>query len=72
MAPNPSGKANEGASSGVGETLSEKLNRNDGVIKPPEDTTPGMNIPAPAPDAGSMPVIPPPGSPGNPSNVRPK
>src|SRR5688572_28624351 len=54
------------------EPLSDKLGRTDGVITPPSDTTPSMTVPAPVPDPGTTPVIPPPGSPGNPSPVRPK
>src|SRR5688500_9004896 len=54
------------------EPLSDKLGRTDGVITPPLDTTPSMTVPAPVPDPGTTPVIPPPGTPGNPSPVRPK
>jgi hypothetical protein len=54
------------------EPLSDRLGRDDGVIAPPPDVDPKMNVPAPAPDPGTTPVIPPPGSPGNPSPVRPK
>jgi hypothetical protein len=50
-------------------TLSEKLGQTNGVICPP-DIDAGMQ--APTPDAGSTPVIPPPGSPGGNPNVRPK
>jgi hypothetical protein len=46
-----------------GENLSDKLNQTDGVIKPPADTDPAMH--KPAPDTGTMPVIPPPGTPGS-------
>jgi hypothetical protein len=53
------------------ETLSDRLGRTGGVIRPPNDIAPGMNIPAPVPNPRT-PVIPPPGSPGNPSPVIPK
>jgi len=52
-----------------GENLSDKLARTDGVICP-ENVDP--SIKAPTPDAGKMPVIPPPGSPGGDPTVRPK
>ncbi|KAB0267654.1 hypothetical protein [Microvirga brassicacearum] len=48
----------------TGSTLSDKLRRSDGVIRPPVDATPEMTVPAPVPDPGTTPVIPPPGSPG--------
>ena len=46
-------------------TLSDKLQRSDGIIRPPVDATPDMNVPAPVPEPGTTPVIPPPGSPGS-------
>jgi hypothetical protein len=51
------------------ETLSQKLEQTDGVICPP-DIDPDIKIPTP--QAGRMPVIPPPGSPGGDPTVRPK
>jgi hypothetical protein len=51
------------------QTLSEKLGQTDGVICPP-DIDP--DIRAPTPQAGPMPIIPPPGSPGGDPTVRPK
>ena len=55
----------------TGETsLSEKLARSDGVICPPANVDP--EIKAATPPGGSMPVIPPPGSPGGDQSVRPK
>jgi hypothetical protein len=54
----------------TGESLSEKLARTDGVICPPNVDP---DIRAPAPDVGAkMPVIPPPGSPGGDTTIRPK
>jgi hypothetical protein len=60
-APRPSGPANQ--------TLSEKLEQTDGVLCPP-DIDPDIKVPTP--QAGPMPVIPPPGSPGGDPTVRPK
>jgi hypothetical protein len=60
------------AGAAPGESLSEQLERNEGVIQPPPGTDPEIHVPAPDPDPGTTPVIPPPGSPGNPSDVRPK
>ncbi len=51
------------------ETLSDKLAQTDGVICPPNIDA---DIKAPTPQGGPMPVIPPPGSPGGDSSVRPK
>ena len=58
-----------GATTGAGENLSDKLARTDGVICPPNVDP---EIRAPTPDAGRTPVIPPPGSPGGDQSVRPK
>jgi hypothetical protein len=51
------------------QTLSDKLAQTDGVICPPNIDS---DIKAPTPQGGPMPVIPPPGSPGGDSSVRPK
>ena len=51
------------------QSLSDKLARSNGVICPPE-VDPHMNTPAP--QGGSTPVIPPPGSPGSNPKVQPK
>jgi hypothetical protein len=64
-----SGESRPPATSGQGNSASEKLSRSEGVICPP-DVDP--EIKAPTPDAGKTPVIPPPGSPGGDPNVRPK
>ena len=53
----------------TGESASDKLARTEGVICPP-DVDPGIK--APTPEGGTMPVIPPPGSPGGDQTVRPK
>ena len=51
--------------------LSEKLARSGGVICPPEHVDPEIKQPTP-PTGGTMPVIPPPGSPGGDQSVQPK
>jgi hypothetical protein len=53
-------------------TLSDKLDKSDGVIKPPSDVDPGMAKQAPVPNPNSTPVIPPPGTPGGNQDVKPK
>ena len=50
--------------------LSDKLARSNGVICPPSNLD--HEIRAPTPPGGTMPVIPPPGSPGGDQSVRPK
>lgn len=56
----------------TGKSLSEKLEQSDGVIRPPATGTPDMTVPAPVPNPGTTPVIPPPGSPGGNPQVDPK
>jgi hypothetical protein len=48
-----------------------KLQREDGVIKPPANIDPGM-AEKPPETGGRMPVIPPPGSPGGNPSLHPK
>jgi hypothetical protein len=57
------------STTGSGANLSDKLAQSDGVLCPPNVDP---EIKAPTPDAGKMPVIPPPGSPGGNPNVQPK
>ena len=52
------------------DNLSGRLAQSDGVICPPPAIDPAMKLPTP--EAGNMPVIPPPGSPGGDPTVRPK
>jgi hypothetical protein len=54
------------------ETLSDKLNRSEGVIKPLRDLDPEMDVPAPVPNPGTTLVLPPPGSPGGDERFQPK
>jgi hypothetical protein len=62
--------APEGTTTGQAAPLSDRLAKSGGVLCPPAGVDPEMR--APTPDAGNMPVIPPPGSPGGDPNVRPK
>jgi hypothetical protein len=55
-----------------GEPLSDRLSRSHGVIKPPANVDTGIHAPAPEPNPGTTPVIPPPGTPGGDPNVQPK
>jgi hypothetical protein len=59
-------------STNSGTNLSRKLNQSDGVIKPRPGIDPEMAAPTPNPDAGAMPIIPPPGSPGGNQAIEPK
>lgn len=68
----PEAPATTGSTSGGGATLSDKLQATDGVIRPPENIAPDMRTPAPVPNPGTTPVIPPPGSPGGNLSVDPK
>ena len=52
--------------------LGDRLAQSDGVLCPPSGVDPQMHAPTPETGSGSMPVIPPPGSPGGDPNVRPK
>lgn len=53
-------------------TLSDQLNKSEGVIKPPSGVDPEMRVPAPNPNPGSTIVIPPPGEPGGNQDIQPK
>jgi hypothetical protein len=57
------------AGSPSNQSLSDKLDQTNGVICPP-NVDPGIK--APTPNAGTMPVVPPPGSPGGDPTVQPK
>jgi hypothetical protein len=52
--------------------LSDRLDRSQGVIKPPQGVDSGMQVPAPDPGSQRTPVIPPPGTPGGDQTVEPK
>lgn len=51
---------------------SEELSRSGGVIRPPSAVDPRMNQSTPDPGSRSMPVLPPPGTPGGNPSVTPK
>ncbi len=54
------------------QTLSDKLALQHGMVDPPHGIDPGMTVHPPAQSQGTMPVIPPPGSPGGNAQVVPK
>jgi hypothetical protein len=62
----------EGISGSSGDSLSHQLNRSGGIIHPPADVDPGLTRSAPDIGPHSMPVIPPPGTPGGNPDVKPK
>ncbi|PVE22823.1 hypothetical protein DC522_18940 [Microvirga sp. KLBC 81] len=68
----PNGIQSREEPSSTGSTLSDKLEQSEGVIRPPETGAPDITVPAPVPDPGTTPVIPPPGSPGGNQQVQPK
>jgi hypothetical protein len=53
------------------ENLSERLDRSDGVIHPPDSVDPEMRV-APPPTGDKMPVVPAPGSSGGDPMIKPK
>jgi len=55
-----------------GSTMSDRLSRDQGTLKPPAQVDPGMAVHPGGRAAGSMPVIPPPGTPGGNPAVVPK
>jgi len=54
------------------EPLSKKLDKNDGVLKPPQGVDPGIHQSPPAHTGDKMPVIVPPGKPGGDQSIQPK
>jgi hypothetical protein len=54
------------------ENLSRQLDRNEGVIAPPPTGDAEIHVPPKDENAGRMPVIPPPGSPGGRQDIQPK
>jgi hypothetical protein len=57
---------------GSGSSMSERLSRSQGVIRPPQEVDPAMQQETPPTGPNSMPVIPPPGTPGGEPRVKPK
>ncbi len=68
----PEEPSSTGSTAGSSDTLSDKLNRSDGVIRPPEGISPDMSTRAPVPNPGTTPVIRPPGSPGGNPTLDPR
>ncbi|WP_395665932.1 hypothetical protein [Methylocella sp.] len=56
-------KVDEPLRSGRSESLSDRLDETNGVVKPPPGVDPGIVQPAPVPHPNSTPVIPPPPGP---------
>lgn len=54
------------------EPLSEKLDKNEGVLVPPSGVDPKIHIDPPAETGDRMPVIVPPGEPGGDQHIQPK
>jgi hypothetical protein len=54
------------------ENLSKQLDEDKGVIKPPPTGDSEIHTTVPDPNPGTMPVIPPPGTPGGDESVQPK
>ena len=52
------GEPDTTGSLGLRENLSDRLNRSEGVIKPPGGLDPEMDVPAPVPDPGTTLVLP--------------
>lgn len=65
------GNSAAGSSAGGNSTLSDRLSRSQGTVQPPA-VDPGITMPPPAHGTGTMPVIPPPGTPGGNQAVVPK
>jgi hypothetical protein len=61
-----------GATARPGENLSERLERTEGVIRPPTDLNPDSRVKPPVPEPGTTRVIPPPGEPGGNPLLQPK
>ena len=54
------------------EPLAKKLDKNEGVLKPPKGVDPEMHVEPPANSGSKMPIIVPPGEPGGDQSVQPK
>jgi len=70
--PADGGTQKENATSDGNQSLSDKLDKSGGVIKPVEGVDPKIVQPAPVPNPNSTPVIPPAGTPGGPPGPEPK
>ncbi|HEY8193598.1 MAG TPA: hypothetical protein VIF13_00975 [Hyphomicrobium sp.] len=65
----PSAKPNDKPNN---EPLSKKLDKNEGVLKPPTGVDPEIHKAPPANTGDKMPIIVPPGEPGGDQSVQPK
>src|ERR1700716_1445461 len=70
--PAEGGTQNGSATSDGNQSLSNKLDKSGGVIKPAEGMDPQMLNPPPVPDPKPPPFIPPAGTPGGPPGPEPK
>jgi hypothetical protein len=61
-----------GQGEGSGSSMSDRLSKSQGVIRPPQEVDPTMKQETPPTGPNSMPVIPPPGTPGGDQSVKPK
>ena len=68
----PTQQPDEGLSGSSSGSLSRELSQSGGVIHPPANPDPGLTKPAPDVGPHSMPVIPPPGTPGGNPDIKPK
>jgi hypothetical protein len=64
-------QAGQATGSGSSEPLGDRLERSNGVIRPPGGVDPGLTEPPPA-SGSRTPVIPPPGTPGGTREFNPK
>lgn len=64
-------QAAPGTGSGSSEPLGDRLDRTNGVIRPPTDVDPELTQPPPESSART-PIIPPPGTPGGKQDLNPK
>ena len=70
--PGSEDQTEQGGQTNSGGNLSEQLDRSKGVIHPPPTGDTGIETTVPNPDAGTLKVIPPPGTPGGDESVEPK
>jgi hypothetical protein len=62
----------DGQAPPAAENPSQQLDRQKGVIQPPQSVDPEMQVRPPNPGEQKTPVIPPPGSPGGDPTIQPK
>ena len=68
----PEDNSAQSGSSAPSGSLSDKLSNSGGVLRPPTGVDPAMKQPTPPTGPQSMPVVPPPGTPGGNPTVEPK